>query len=67
MKRFPHQTIYNGLDLDVMKGEVLGIVGGSGQGKSVLLRCITGLEPVQGGSIEVFGQDMARLSKASRR
>lgn len=66
IKRFPHQTIYNGLDLDVWKGEVLGIVGGSGQGKSVLLRCITGLEPTQGGMIEVFGTDMSGLDAGMR-
>jgi phospholipid/cholesterol/gamma-HCH transport system ATP-binding protein len=67
IKRFPHQTIYNGLDLDVLKGEVLGIVGGSGTGKSVLLRCITGLEPTQGGTIEVFGQDMNQADAEIRR
>jgi phospholipid/cholesterol/gamma-HCH transport system ATP-binding protein len=66
IKRFSHQTIYDGLDLDVMKGEVLGIVGGSGQGKSVLLRCITGLESIQGGTIEVFGQNLRGLDRVAR-
>ncbi|MFV0299126.1 MAG: ABC transporter ATP-binding protein [Hyphomicrobiaceae bacterium] len=66
VKRFGRQTLYKGLDLDVMRGEVLGIVGGSGQGKSVLLRCITGLEPYQGGSIEVFGRKLEGLSRRER-
>lgn len=67
VKRFPDQTIYNGLDLDVWKGEVLGIVGGSGTGKSVLLRCITGLEPTQSGTIEVFGENMSQADTQTRR
>ncbi|MEZ5856845.1 MAG: ABC transporter ATP-binding protein [Hyphomicrobiaceae bacterium] len=66
VKRFGSQVLYNGLDLDLQRGEVLGVVGGSGQGKSVLLRCITGLEPYQGGCIEVFGQRMERLNARAR-
>ncbi len=65
-KRFGRQVLYEGLDLDVISGEVLGIVGGSGQGKSVLLRCITGLEPYQAGSIEVFGRKLEGLSARER-
>lgn len=52
----------DGLDLDVRKGEVLGFVGGSGMGKSVLTRTILGLVPKRAGQIEVFGQDLDRLS-----
>ena len=66
IKRFGAQTIYNGLDLDVLSGEVLGIVGASGQGKSVLLRCIMGLEPTQGGTIEIFGRDTAAATQTER-
>lgn len=59
-KRFGRQLVFENLDLDVYRGEVLGVVGGSGQGKSVLLRCVTGLVKTEAGSIEVFGQDIAR-------
>ena len=65
-KRFGGQMIFDDLDLDVYRGEVLGIAGASGTGKSVLLRCITGLLPADRGSIAVFGQEMARLDWRSR-
>ena len=56
---FGENVIHENLDLDVRRGEVLGVVGGSGTGKSVLMRAIIGLQPVQAGTIEVFGKDMA--------
>ncbi len=59
--QFGTQIIHDGLDLDVRRGEVLGIVGGSGTGKSVLLNTIIGLNHPRAGTIEVFGQDTARL------
>ncbi len=65
--QFGAQVVHDGLDLDVMQGEVLGVVGGSGTGKSVLLRCIAGLRPPQAGSIEIFGQDALNCSEAQRR
>jgi phospholipid/cholesterol/gamma-HCH transport system ATP-binding protein len=65
-KRFRTQVIFDGLDLDVLRGEVLGFVGGSGLGKSVLMRCITGLVPADSGRVEIFGRDMARLSWRER-
>ncbi len=65
--RFGTHVIYDGLDLDVQKGEILGIVGGSGQGKSVMMRCITGLLNPTSGTILVFGQDLKKLSKAQRK
>lgn len=65
-KRFPHQLVFENLDLDVWRGEILGLVGASGQGKSVLLRCLTGLEPTQAGRIEIFGRDAARLSRVEQ-
>ncbi|HEV2098965.1 MAG TPA: ATP-binding cassette domain-containing protein, partial [Stellaceae bacterium] len=43
VNRFGSETVHDGLDLDVYRGEILGIVGGSGSGKSVLLRTIVGL------------------------
>lgn len=55
-------VIHDHLDLDVIKGEVLGVVGGSGTGKSVLLRSIVGLNKPKAGSIEVFGEETSKLS-----
>ncbi|MEC9347740.1 MAG: ABC transporter ATP-binding protein [Pseudomonadota bacterium] len=65
--RFGPQVIHDGLDLEVRPGEVLGIVGGSGTGKSVLLRMIVGLLRPAGGRIEVFGKELSRLPDAERR
>jgi phospholipid/cholesterol/gamma-HCH transport system ATP-binding protein len=58
INRFGTQTVHDGLDLDVRRGEILGLVGGSGSGKSVLMRAILGLRPPQGGSIQVLGVDV---------
>jgi phospholipid/cholesterol/gamma-HCH transport system ATP-binding protein len=55
------------LDLDVYQGEVLGFVGGSGTGKSVLTRAILGLVRKKAGSIHVLDQDLDRLSSSERR
>jgi phospholipid/cholesterol/gamma-HCH transport system ATP-binding protein len=64
--RFGTKTVHEDLDLDVMKGEVLGVIGGSGTGKSVLLRSIVGLNTPQAGEIEVFGQRLNQLSREER-
>ncbi len=56
-------TILNGLSLDVFRGEILGVVGGSGAGKTVLMRTIIGLLPRRGGSIEIFGTDRDNASE----
>jgi phospholipid/cholesterol/gamma-HCH transport system ATP-binding protein len=53
---FGDKVIMDGLDLDVMRGEILGFVGGSGQGKSVLTRTILGLVRKSRGTIEVLGE-----------
>ncbi len=53
--------IHDHLDLDVKRGEVLGVVGGSGSGKSVLLRSIIGLNKPTDGTIRVFGEDIGEL------
>ena len=58
VNRFGTQTVHEDLDLKVRRGEILGVVGGSGTGKSVLMRSIIGLQPPSGGSIEVFGQSI---------
>jgi phospholipid/cholesterol/gamma-HCH transport system ATP-binding protein len=64
---FGERMVMRGLDLDVYRGEVLGFVGGSGQGKSVLTRAILGLVPIRAGVIRVFGQDRDALAPAQRR
>ena len=56
--QFGDQVVHDNLDLDVWRGEVLGVVGGSGTGKSVLLRTIVGLNKPKSGSIEVLGVDV---------
>ena len=64
--RFGSKTVHEELDLDVMKGEVLGVIGGSGTGKSVLLRSIVGLHMPNAGEVEVFGQHVSKLSRDER-
>lgn len=63
---FGETTILKGLDLDVRQGEILGFVGASGGGKSVLTRTILGLVEKQAGLIEVFGEDLDKLSEEER-
>jgi phospholipid/cholesterol/gamma-HCH transport system ATP-binding protein len=65
--RFGAQTVHDGLDLDVRRGEVLGVVGGSGSGKSVLLRSVIGLKRPEAGSVDVLGYDVWHLSEAEAR
>ncbi len=55
---FGDKTILENLDLDVPEGQVLGVVGASGTGKSVLLRAIVGLLPRRAGKVDVFGIDL---------
>lgn len=55
--QFGDQVIHENLDLDVRRGEILGVVGGSGTGKSVLMRSIIGLQTPAAGTIEVFGEN----------
>jgi phospholipid/cholesterol/gamma-HCH transport system ATP-binding protein len=55
---FGDQIVHDGLDLDVRRGEILGVVGGSGTGKSVLMRSIIGLQRPVTGTVEVFGEPM---------
>ena len=63
---FGDKTIFSGLDLDVYRGEILGFVGASGQGKSVLMRTILGLVPKRRGHIVVFDKDLETLSPRRR-
>jgi phospholipid/cholesterol/gamma-HCH transport system ATP-binding protein len=55
---FGDQVIHDNLDLEVLTGEILGVVGGSGTGKSVLMRSIIGLQEPQAGEIHVFKESM---------
>jgi phospholipid/cholesterol/gamma-HCH transport system ATP-binding protein len=64
---FGRQLVLDRLSLDVRRGEILGLVGGSGSGKSVLLRTIIGLIPKRRGSIEVLGVDRDRAGEEERR
>ena len=58
VNRFGEHTIHEGLDLQVRKGEIIGVVGGSGTGKSVLMRSIIGLQIPEAGSITVLGRSI---------
>ena len=58
VNRFGSQVVHDGLDLDVRRDEILGIVGGSGTGKSVLLRSILGLHGPNEGRIHVLGHEI---------
>jgi len=53
---FGEQIVHDGLDLQVRRGEILGVVGGSGTGKSVLMRSIIGLQTPDAGEVSVFGE-----------
>jgi phospholipid/cholesterol/gamma-HCH transport system ATP-binding protein len=64
--RFGDQVVHENLDLDVRRGEICGVVGGSGTGKSVLMRAILGLRKPQAGSIEVLGVDALAYDKTAR-
>lgn len=61
-KRFGDHEILRGLDLEVMRGRTLGIMGGSGTGKSVTLRHVIGLLSPDSGLVEVDGHDMSTIS-----
>ncbi len=65
--QFGSTVIHDGVDLDVRRGEVLAIVGGSGSGKSVLMRTMIGLNRPASGTVEVFGHDIAKFDDAAGR
>lgn len=64
--RFGDKAVHEDLDLDVYRGETLGVVGPSGCGKSVLLRTIVGLNKPEKADIEVFGRKLGELTRAER-
>ena len=65
-KAFGDKQVLDGIDLDVPAGTSLVVIGGSGSGKSVLLKCILGLIEPDSGTIEIDGQDLARLDGRAR-
>ena len=67
VNRFGAQVVHDGLDMTVERGEVFGIVGGSGSGKSVLLRSILGLQRPQGGEVRLLGRSLGQMSNADLR
>ncbi|RZA22328.1 MAG: ABC transporter ATP-binding protein [Lysobacteraceae bacterium] len=67
VNRFGEQVVHDGIDLDVKRGEILGVVGGSGTGKSVLMRSILGLREPNEGSIDVLGVDARSEDPITRR
>ncbi len=64
--RFGNNVVHEALDLDIYRGEILAVVGGSGSGKSVLLRSIVGLQRPSAGQVNLFGQDLLQLSADKR-
>jgi len=64
--RFGKQEVHENLDLDIRKGEIIGLIGGSGTGKSVLLRTMMGLHRQAAGSVIVMGVDMDTAPEAEK-
>jgi phospholipid/cholesterol/gamma-HCH transport system ATP-binding protein len=66
VSRFGAQIVHDGLDMEVLPNEIFGVVGGSGTGKSVLMRTILGLRDPDGGTVELYGRDVRQLAAADR-
>lgn len=66
VNQFGDRVIHQDLDLTVERGKILGVVGGSGSGKTVLLKSILGLLRFKSGQINIFGQDIATASKKQK-
>ncbi len=66
VSRFGDHLVHDGLDLSVRRGEILGLVGGSGAGKSVLLNTLIGLRAPEAGRVRVLGVDVNAASEAER-
>jgi phospholipid/cholesterol/gamma-HCH transport system ATP-binding protein len=63
VNRFGRQVVHDGLDLEIRSGEVFGIVGGSGSGKSVLLRTLLGLQKPEAGAVRIEGREVTHRSE----
>ncbi len=66
VNRFGSQVVHQGLDMEVHENEIFGVVGGSGTGKSVLLRTILGLQIPAAGSVALYGRDLQSMTRAER-
>src|SRR5580658_7203130 len=64
VNRFGSQVVHDGLNLEIRENEIFGIVGGSGAGKSVLLRTLLGLRQPEAGTVEVYGRELRHMSQA---
>ena len=67
VKRFGPRTMLNGISMTVQPGEIVCFIGPSGTGKSTLLRCVNGLEAIQGGQIRFEGAPVQAEPRASSR
>ena len=65
-KAFGRKIVLNGIDLDIQRGESVVVIGGSGTGKSVLLKCILGLIEADSGSIQIAGQETIHMRGKAR-
>lgn len=65
VNRFGNQTVHDDLNLDIFAGEIIGIVGGSGTGKTVLLNSILGLQTPYSGSVDFFDMNSRSLGEAN--
>ena len=66
VSRFGAQVVHDGLDMEVHSNEIFGVVGGSGTGKSVLMRTMLGLREPDGGTVELYGRDVQHLAAVDR-
>jgi phospholipid/cholesterol/gamma-HCH transport system ATP-binding protein len=66
VSRFGAQVVHDGLDMEVQPNEIFGVVGGSGTGKSVLMRTMLGLRQPDAGSVELYGKDVQHLAAFDR-
>ena len=66
VNRFGAQTVHDGLDMEVRPNEIFGVVGGSGTGKSVLMRTLLGLRAPAAGTVELYGRDVQQMAAADR-
>lgn len=67
LNQFGRQVVHENLSFSVKRGEVMGLVGGSGTGKSVLMRTIIGLNKPKAGKITVFGEELTALGESAQR